>query len=316
VIVLAAILMIAWPAIPALAVEPTTVSLDGIELFHDLIAADDILAVVPYNVAFSTAPDENIDETFIFRFMSPDGSTEYGSTLATPAYDGGYGNGVVSFYFTSGVTWGESYIVRVQENPAYYPAATAWDFGIGDDQYSNEADQAAALKAKVVDSATFLSTVFGVSLLSASESGAKVLSTYGELYYLSAIPGLQQMAPALFQVQLETPDFSKRSWSTSFADALFTKYQGTFIYDAMTGYAGLFSTTTSAAMTTLSILWVVFLMGIAVWKFRASMLSSFTDAYAVLLLLMLVGAFPMVAAGGIAFISVVMGGIVLFLNRS
>lgn len=308
--------VLAVPPTPALALaEPTSVSLTEIEIFQDLLATDDFGAFVPYEIDYTTEPDENIDETYFFRLMSANGTEELGTVLANPAYNGGYGSGAV-FFYSENLTWGEAYIFRVQQNPTYYPAAQYWDFVVGDSNYSTASDQAAALKAKVVDSATFLSTVFSVPLLDKSEAGTTVLSTYGELYYLEVIPGLQSMCPALFQVQLENPDYTKRSWSYTFANALKTKYSGTFIYDFMTGFAGLFDMGTEPAMGILSIILFAALIGFGVWKFKANMLSGFTDGYALLLLLMLIGYFPMVAAGAVAFGSTVLGGVILFLNRA
>lgn len=261
-------------------------------------------------------PDDNIDETFLFRLMSTDGSTENGTVLAYPKYTGGYGKGVVSFYFASGMTWEAAYIFRVQENPAFYPSPQYWDFPIGATNYSSDNVQADALKTKIIDSANELSLVFGDDLVSTTEAGAMVLTTYGELYYLNIISGLQIMCPALFSVQLETPDYTKRTWSTTFAEDLRTKYSGTFIADFMTGYAGLFSMQESSAMNFLCIILFIALIFLSVWKFKASMLSGFTDGYALLLVLMLNGFFSMIWAGMIAFLAVVIGGVILFLNRS
>ena len=301
---------------PALAAEPEpeTVSLTDIVIFNGLIVTGDWLAVVPYSITFDTEPTPTIDDAYIFRLFSPDGATENGTALATPAYNGGYGPGVVSFYFTSGMDTGEAYIFRVQQSPTYYPSPQYWDFVVGASNYSELSDQSAALRAKIIDSATSLTPTFGEALLASSEAGTTVLSTYGELYYLAAIPGLQSMCPELFSVQLVDPDFTKRTWSTTFADALKTKYSGTFVYDAMTGFAGLFTVGTSAAMNTLSIFAFAILIGVSIWKFKGTMLSAFIDGYALLLLLMLMGFFDMIMAGAMAFISAVIGGAILLLS--
>lgn len=304
--------------IPVLATEPEpeSVSLSEILIFNSLLVDNDFLAVVPYDISFDTEPEANIDDTYIFRIISPDGTTDNGTVLATPAYNGGYGPGIVSFYFESGMAFDEAYIFRVQQNPAYYISPQFWDFTIGDNNYSADSDQAAALKAKIIDVAIDLTPSYEVQLLSRSESGAMVLSTYGELYFLDAIPGLQNMCPQLFSVQLESPDYTKRSWSHTFADALLTKYSGTFIYDFMTGFAGLFSMETSPAMNVVSIILFAVLIGISIWKFKASMLSAFIDGYALLLLLMLCGFFSMIWAGVIAFVTAVTGGAILFFKRA
>lgn len=296
--------------------EPDSVSLSSIEMFQDLLVTDDFLAFVPYAIPFTTQPDDNIDDTFIFRLMSTDGLTELAATVATPSYDGGYGNGAVSFYVESGMTWESAYIFRVQENPVFYPSPQYWDFVVDASNYSSDSDQESALKAKIETSAAFLGPEFGVELLTTTEAGATVLSTYGELYYLQAVPGLQSMCPSLFSVQLESPDYTKRTWSYTVADALQTKYSGTFIDDFMTGYAGLFSMQTSSAMNFLSIVLFVMLILVSTWKFKATMLAGFVDGYALLLLLMLNGIFSMIWAGFMAFVSIVIGGVILFLNKA
>lgn len=309
------LLMVLLNATPVYAMdEPDSVSLHDIEIFEDLLVTGDFMAVVPYETPFTTQPDDNIDETFTFRLMSTDGATELGRVLATPAYTGGYGSGIVSFYFESGMTWDSAYIFRVQENPAFYPSPQYWDFVIGVSNYSTSSDQSAALKAKIIDTAEYLGPEFSEDLLTTSEAGTTVLSTAGELYYLQAIPALQSMCPELFSVQLENPDYTKRTWSYTIATTLQTKYAGTFIEDFMTGYAGLFSMQTSSAMNFISVILFIVLILVSTWKFKATMLAGFVDGYALLLLLMLNGFFSMIWAGFMAFISVLIGGVVLFLR--
>ena len=222
--------------------EPNSVKLEDIEVFNSLLVDDDFLAVVPYYIPYTTPPSISIDKAFIFRVLSADGTTDLGSTLAYPYDNDGYGYGIVSFYIASGMTVGTAYIFRVQQNPVVYPTPQYWDFTIGDSNYcpaTNNVTMQAALKAKIVTIAKSLSASYDVALLTKSESGATVLSGDGELYFLSAIPGLQSMCESLFAVQLENPDFTRRTWSYALANALKTKYAGTFFEEFMTGFAGL-----------------------------------------------------------------------------
>ncbi|MBA7674440.1 hypothetical protein ES703_82654 [subsurface metagenome] len=318
--ILALVVLVALilPPSPALAAEPEpdSVSLSGIMMFNDLILTGDFLAFVPYNIPFTAAPDYNISETFIFQVLNADNATILGTTLATPAYDSGYGPGVIAFYIESGMTWGEAYIFRVKQNPVHYPTPQYWDFTTGNSSYSTPSDQAAALRAKVIDSTTSLTPSFGIALLAVSEAGDTILSAAGEVYYQGVIPGLQTMTPSLFSVNLETPDFAKRTWSYTFADALKTKYAGTFLAEFMTGYAGLFTTGESPAINSLSVFLFVFIIMFSVWKFKATMLSAILDGYNSLLLLMLIGFFDMVWAGFMAFILATVGGVIALLKRA
>lgn len=302
---------------PVLAMdEPESVTLYNIEIFKDLIVTGDFLAIVPYNIPFTTQPPNNINETFIFSLLSPDASTENGSVLAYPRYTGGYGKGIVSFYFESGMAWDAAYIFRVQENPAFYATPQKWNFSIGPSQYSSDVDQSQGLRAKILDSASELTNEWVVDLLTNSDSGQTVLSTYGELYYINAVPGLQTMSPSLFAVQIESPDYTQRSWSDTFAQSLRTKYAGTILADFMTGYAGLFDMSEDNAMDILSFIIFAIVIIISVWKFKASTIAAFTDGYAVLLLLMLHGGFSMIIAGLIAFLMTLIGGLILFFFRA
>lgn len=312
------IVISAFPAASVYAADeqPNTVSLYDIEIFNSLIVDDDFLAVVPYQISFDTEPSIGIDETYLFRILSPGGSEELGVTTASALFNDGYGLGMVSFYFDSGMTANTSYIFRVQQNPAYYPEPDYWDFSVSESNYSQSDDQAAALKAKIIDASSALSVEFGVSLLTTAESGDTVLSSYGELYYLNAIPGLQYMCPALFSVQLVNPDFTKRSWSYTFANSLQTKYAGTFIEDFMTGFGGLFLIDTYPAMNALSMFIFLLVIIISVWKFKATVLSAILDGYCLLLCLMLMGFFSMIWAGFMAFIAVFIGGGILLFKRS
>lgn len=296
--------------------EPDSVSLHDIEVFHDLIVAGDFLAVVPYNIPFTTLPADDIDKTFIFSMISNNSTAVIGTVSAYPRYNKGYGGGLISFYFSANISLNQPYKFRVMENPTYYPLPKYWDFIIGEANYATEANQDEALRAKIIDMAEPLSIEWAVDLLTTTDAGGTVLSTYGELYFLNAVPGLAAMCPNLFAVQIEAPSYEKRSWSYTIAETLRTKYNGTIIADLMTGFAGLFSTDTPAAMNILSILLFAALIVVAVWKFKATTISAFLDGYALLLVLMLDGFFSMILAGLVAFLAIMLGGIILFLNRS
>lgn len=311
-LVVTAVVAIAGPAMAA--DEPDSVTLSDIKIYEDLIASGDMLAVVPYDIPFTVTPDDDIGDMFLFRMLSADGTTEIGAATPYPYYNLGYGEGVVSFYIESGGTWDEEYIFRVQENPAFYDSPNYWDFVVGPENYASSSDMALELKADIIDIATTLSTVYGVALLSTND-GIVNLSTYGEIYFQNAIPGLAVMTPTLFSVQVRTPTYTRRSWDYTLANALKTKWDDTFIGDFMTGYAGLFSTETETAMNFLSIILFALVMFISIKKFNGNLYSGFIDGYAFLMLLMLNGFFSMILTGFIAFISITAGGVILFLNR-
>lgn len=296
--------------------EPDSVSLYDITIFEDLITTGDMLVVAPYSIPFTTLPDDALGELFLFRWLSADGLTELGASVPFAYQDLGYGAGVVTFYLESGGVWNTAYIFRVQENPAYYTTPLYWDFVVGPANYSSASDQSAALRLTILGIANTLTTEYGVELLSTSESGVVNLSTYGEIYFMNAIPGLSTMCPTLFSVQVRSPDYTKRTWSYTLANTLKTRYSGTFIEDFMTGYAGLTNTDVRTSMNVMSIILFTILVLVSVKVFKANTYAAVTDGYALLLVLMINSFIDMVLVGFIAFILVATGGVVLFLNRS
>lgn len=313
--ILLAALFLSFPATARAMDEPDSVNLSDIMLFQDLITTGDILAVAPYNIPFGTTPADDISDTFLFEMRSENSTSLVGTVTAYPFYDSGYGQGLVSFYLESGGSWGDAYVFRVQQNPAYYPSAQYWDFTIGATNYNGESDQALALRAYVIARAQELEIPYNMELIS-SNDGVITLSTYGEIYFQNAIPGLATMAPALFSLQVRTPDYTKRSWDYTVANALRTQFQGTFIYDAMTGWAGLFSSDIPTGANFFSVFLFLVLLIVDLKYFKASRDAALLDGYAFLLLLTLDGWFSMILAGFIAFVAAFIGGMVLFLNRS
>lgn len=310
--------IILLPPITAFAAEPepTDVSLEDIEVFDGLLVTADSLAVASYNVAYSSNPSEDISETYIFRLMSVNATSEIGADTAYPYYNEGYGIGMVSFYIPTGLTDDTAYVFRVQQNPTYYPTPQYWDFTIGASNYNDDDDQAEALRAKIITESIPLSISYSTDLTEAGEAGDTVLSAEGEIYFLAVIPGLQAMAPDLFEVEISDPDFTKRTWTYTQATFFRDRYNGTILYDFMAGYAGLFSLETTVAMNAFSIFIFVAVIMLSVAKFKASMLSALLDGYVVLLFLMLSSMFWMVWAGFMAFVSAVIGGAIIFFKRA
>jgi len=303
-------------AVPVLAMdEPDSVSLSGIKVYSDLITTGDMTIIVPYSIPFTTTPDVRLGDAYLFRMLNTDNSTEMGAVVPYPYNELGYGSGIVSFYLATGGIWDTSYVFRVQQNPSYYETPQYWDFVIGPSNYESASDQSGALKTQLITIATDLSLEFGVDLLTSSE-GVTTLTQTGELYFLNAIPGLSVMCPDIFSLNLRAPDYTRRSWTTTLAATIATRYSGTFVDDFMTGFAGLTNTDTGNAMNVLSIILFAVVFFISVKWGKGNTTSGLVDGFAMLLLLSINSFFSMVGAGFIAFIAAATGGVILFLNRS
>jgi hypothetical protein len=304
------------PYSPAYAMaEPTSVTLSNIQEYNGLVVAGDALFIVPYEIPFASTPSVPIGNAFLFRMLNAAGTADIGAAIPFPYHELGYGSGIFSFYFTSGIVANTAYIFRVQENPAYYPTPLYWDFVIGPANYSSATDQSAALKAELISWANIFSTEYTQALLTTTE-GTTTLSTYGETYFLNAVPGLSVMCPTLFAVQIRTPSYTPKTWATTYADSLKTKFAGTFVEDFMTGFAGLTGASKDMSGNVLSIILVVIMALASLVWFKATFYSALIDGYALLLLFTLDTFSTMLVAGFIAFMSVVLGGVVWLLNRS
>lgn len=319
----------------ALMDDPSGVSLYNEAVYRHLLEDDDFLFIVPYTLTYGSTPDTKIDDAFLFQLYDTDNTTLLGTVTAYPYFTNGYGEGMIAFYFDadSDLVWEESYIIRVQENPSQFETPTYWDFPLSaadytsaDTQYTNQV----ALNATIQGIATNLSITWDMDLLSQTEGGI-VLSSYGENYFRNAVPRLQEMCPTLFSVQVEEPDFSERDWDYTIADAMLTRYNGTFIGDSMTGFAGLFGSDTTPTWNMLSIIMFAILICVEMaWTrkrregkfifsskpFAANIWAASVDGFALLIYFTLLGMFSMVLNGLISFLCAVVAGLVLFLNRA
>ena len=307
-------------AVPVLAMEePTDVDISLPMVFQDLIVTNDFLVVAPYEVNFAGTQEEPINKTFLFKLIDTNGITELGSILAYPYYEGGYGPGVISFYFDEAPAsgWEEPYIIRVEENPAYYPSPQTWSFPLSSADYTQidgQDENRALLKSKILNICTDLDLVYTYALKAEEDTGT-YLSSYGESYFRGAIRGLQNMCPELFVVQIRQADYAKRSWTTTFADSFKTQYAGTWVAEGMTGFSGIFDTETQTAWGFVILALCVVVLGLN-YRSTKQIMPGFLDIFAVLIMGTLLGGFSFILLGLLTFGCVFVGGMVLFLNRA
>jgi hypothetical protein len=324
-------------AIPVYAdtAQPNSVTLDSPKVFRDLIQTDDMLVVIPYNIAYTVLPNLDIDRTFIFRLLDTDNVTELGACLAYPAYTRGYGKGVVSMYFdnVTAPAWGLNYPIRVDENPSAFTSPVYFNFSLNAGDYSvvhtKEANQG-ALYSEVIRQAQSLSVTWSVALTDNS-GGSTVLSALGENYFRNAIPALDTLCPRLFYIQVTSPVYTKRTWSYTFANLLSNTFSGTFMMTGEQGLADLFGIGRQTMWGIVTLLLCV----LAMWFCSRERLFSFSqvnsrgvtnekwpiqqgfiDFAVVLIFATLLGWFSPTFHALIAFLFVMMGGVVLFLNRA
>lgn len=249
VLVLLAILLCLIPASPVYADPdlPDSVTLEHTYYNRHLIENNDFLLMVHYNLYYSGAyPTPTADNVFVFRLYAPNGTTELGQALPYVYENGGYGQGVVAFYFSAidAPTWNNTYIyvLKITGNPAVFGTPPTYTFNIPLDSWSTQTTQEtnqAEVKDRVIVMARDLEIEWGIELLS-QQDALIVFSAYGEAYFRNTIYGLQIMSPDLFYLQSEQMDTDDRTWSTDLSDDYKERFAGTWVEDSIESGASLF----------------------------------------------------------------------------
>lgn len=235
---IAAVLAILVLVVPVLAVaDPDSRSVNEVYAYRNLIETGDVLVLFRYTVAYAAPPTEPIDDTFIFRLIDTDGTTELAQVLAYPYFENGYGTGISAFYFSAAdnLTWGSAYSIRISGNPVYLPALADANTGISASAWysSNETlENQAALAARIIDMVGTLEVSWSATLTTTNSLGQTVLNSSGQTYLVAAIPGVTDMAPAAFSVQLYNMTYTGIAWATTQADAYHDRFVGTWVQDA------------------------------------------------------------------------------------
>lgn len=240
-------MMVAMPAYAQMSDPDDTPSMEQIDVYRNMRETGDWLFLYYVNIPYSTTPDEPVTETFIWRLIDTDGTTELGSTVGF-AYDhGGYGYNVYSMYFSAadatalGLVWGTSYTLRLSGNPAHFTTPPEYNYTVDAGDYTSfvtQDDVQTALAANILGLAADLNVNWGLgatdSLLTELETG-QALSIYGETVFRGCIYGVQALAPAIFSVVIRTIDPADRTWGTGYTDNVTTQWSGTWVDTAREG---------------------------------------------------------------------------------
>jgi len=255
--------------------DPDSISIEVVYANRNLMETGDSLYIAHYNVAYTSIPDDDIDQTFIFRLFDTDQTTLLGSAVAYPYVDNGYGQGVVSFYFDAAdaPTWEGEYFIRISGNPAFFSDPPSEDFQIQTSDYTNLTGQDAnrsQVGDRVVSIAEDLEVAWDVTLLDEQDMGI-VLSSNGEAYFRNSVNGLQAIAPELFFLQTVEVDYTERSWNTSQADTYRDRFGlGDFLGKGVGAGAHLFRMDTQLFSSGIILIVIFGLMGYSKRQFKTS----------------------------------------------
>lgn len=229
-------------------------SIEATNIYRNLRETGDNLFLIYANIPYASLPDTPVTETFIWRLIDTDNTTELGSTVGTAYNDDGYGFNVYSMYFTAaevtalGIVWGTSYTIRLSGNPAVFDTPPVYNFTINAAQYSSltvTAEVQVELAQRILNIAADLESKWGLtaseSLLTQNET-ATVLSIFGEAFFRGAINGLQALAPTVFSIVIRAIDLDDRTWTTEYAENVTGQWGGTWVETAQEAGKTLFGT--------------------------------------------------------------------------
>ncbi len=253
-VLLAALLLCGAPAYADTPDPDSTPTIESTNIYRNLLETGDILVVIYANIPYATTPDLPVTQTFIWRLISTDNVTEFGSTVGTSYNDDGYGYNVYSMYFSAanvtslGIVWGTSYTTRLSGNPSAFDTTTDYNYTINAGQYSAETVSSvvqAELGNRVIAIAGDLDNKWGLTatttLLTQTET-ATVLSTNGEAFFRGAIFALQSMAPSIFSLVIRAIDIEPREWPDEYSENLTGQWGGGWIDTAQAAGKAFFGT--------------------------------------------------------------------------
>ncbi len=218
------------PLVYAIA-DPDSISIQGVRAYDSVLEADDLLIVVEYNLAYTTLPDEIISDAYLGRFLRD--STELKSVEPFAFNDKGFGRGVYSLYWTAvqksadSIEFdnpnSENYQVRLQGKVGVFTGSVP-TIASSSIVWTNELNTAALLFQDIETVARKFENDTGwnddpdFADLINDQGGAVQFTLTGETYFSNAIPQLITMIPAMFSLAKESPDFSEKPDSRSFAN--------------------------------------------------------------------------------------------------
>jgi len=294
------------------------VSVNYIWANQDLLEDGDMFIYFEYYIPYVTPPDTTADNAFLIRLYDSTNTIYLASANIYPFSDNGYNYGVSSFYFSADDNpgWGLDYYIRISGSPIYFDtpieqsfAVAAINFSILDGIESNRVE----LKTKLIAITEHLTSAWSLALLDTSDVG-KVLSTYGELYYRSAIPQLQYLCPDIFLYQVADPRYTDREWSGDYIATLENQWAGTSYEAGFAAMGGLFGVDTMVIGSAIVVILCIIIVGLAVRQV-ISINAGLMDCFPVILIASLFGLFPMAIACFICFLAWMYMGYIVILRR-
>ena len=231
-------------------VDPSVANVHG---FKNLIDTGDVAIFGEYNIPYDPLPSSPSSSTYIIQLLDADGN-EKGAVVPYVFFDYGYNLGGFGMYFgpSDNVNFGETYTIRISQNPAYFDTPESFDYVMPVQVWTTaetQADNRVQLAIAVIAAAERLEAEYDTyTLLDSGITGTVLYSPTGETYFRGALYGIQAMAPSLFLVQVAPYDDYDRVYTENMSDNYTGRYTGTWIETDIEATATQFGLTPTAIM--------------------------------------------------------------------
>ena len=249
---------------------PDELEIKSVFVAQSLLQQDDYLMVFHYNVSYPVPPAIQVSSLFHFRLMGTDGTTVLGASNPYAYNSGGYYEGAGSIYFnaSNAPDWDAPVVLQIRGNPEYWTDPPVIAYTLAASDYSNESTPQGnrdVMGGYVISIAESIELDWNVIMLTETEIGT-VLSSTGETYFRSVIPGLQVLLPDILAVTTADPDYTPSDYGTDQADKYAARWNGTWMEDVMDGIRDFgFSPTLVMGAATLLLIGLMFTISHTLW---------------------------------------------------
>jgi hypothetical protein len=225
------------PTAIATATLPESLDILSSKAFASVLQPNDLLVIFRYQISYTTLPTpESATDLYIFSLLNTTNTTEYGSVTPYAYMTRGYGYGLSAIYLSSTLAppWGTSYQIRIMGNPAKFSSANLTNpiefFLVTDCPMDTSATD---IGNYIIEQMHELETPWVKTLVIPSSGGGMILSTIGEIYLTSAIPGFAAMAPQIAAIQTVLSPPAVLTYGNTTAVNLTGQYAGTWVGTAL-----------------------------------------------------------------------------------
>jgi len=189
-----------------------------VEFYRNLLVTGDTLVIGRYNLSYTVVPTEAATQAYLLELVDSTGNVTI-VTQPVNFYNKGYSDGAFSMYLPSGVTWGGAYTIRIQGNPTLAWTGVIPLIDMADFTWNTSNS---GIGTKVLTYASLLETSWGAvvwDLVTPYSTGNK-LTTLGSSYFTQVIPNLRTIAPEVFPISEQSPQFQRTTHTLAFETEL------------------------------------------------------------------------------------------------